>query len=312
MMLSLSEAEVRAVLGAGRAVAAADGTFAEHERQLLEAAARALGYSGDVGELEPAAPESVAAVVTDSRTRERIVQALILVALMDGEVKDSELVAIRRYARALGVDEPRLQNLRQLAHGQTRLLYLDLWRRSEYMKGAARKAWQDKGLGGLWRYFGSITGLAHDAELAWRYKQLGLLAEDTFGRAYWRHMTERRFGFPGEHKGFPEELAKHDLCHVLGGYDTDPCGECEVIAFISGFNRADPFGYLFMIFVHKQLGVNLFNGSPVEHLKVPPERVVRALERGARVTADLYDPGWDFWPDFPLPLEEVRRKYGVP
>jgi ubiquinone biosynthesis protein Coq4 len=187
----------------------------------------------------------------------------------------------------------------------------DLWRRSEMLKGAVQKAWAEAGARGIWRFVGGMKGLSTDPDLAWRYKSLGLLPEGTFGRAYWKHMTERRFSFPGEVMGFPAELAKHDLAHVVGDYDTDPLGECEVVAFISGFMKTDPFSYLFMIFAHMQLGVNIFDGTPVEHMLIPADRVVNALERGARVKRDLYDPSWDYWADFPLPIEEVREKYGV-
>jgi tellurite resistance protein len=307
-MLSLTPAQVHVALGAARVVASADGTFDEHEQRLLAAAARALHHEGPI---EDASPEQVASVVHDEATRLRIIQALILVALIDGEVQDAEHEAIRSYAQAVGIDEPRLCNLKQLAHGNTRLLYFDLWRRSAYLKESAKKAWKDKGLRGLYHFFGSLPGIATDPDTAARYKQLGELPEGTFGHAYWLHMTERKFSFPGEVRGFPEELVKHDLAHVVGGYDTDPEGECEVIGFISGFMRDDPFGYLFMIVIHMQLGVNVFDGSPVEHMVLPTERVITAMERGSKVTRDLYDAEWDFWADFPLPLEDVRRKYGV-
>jgi tellurite resistance protein len=307
-MLTLTSAQVQVALGAARVVASADGRFDEHEQRLLSAAARALHYDGPI---EDASPEQVAAAVSDEATRLRIVQALILVAMIDGEVQDAEHAAIRSYANALGVDEPRLANLKHLAHGHTRLLYFDLWRRSAYLQDSAKKAWHDKGLRGLYQFFGSLPGIATDAKTAARYQELGELPEGTFGRAYFQHMTERKFSFPGEKRGFPEELVKHDLAHVIGGYDTNPEGECEVIAFIAGFMKHDPFGYLFMVVIHMQLGVNIFDGSPVERMIVPMERCVSALERGNNVTRDLYDPEWDFWAEFPLPLDEVRRKYGV-
>jgi hypothetical protein len=41
-----------------------------------------------------------------------------------------------------------------------------------------------------------------------------------------------------------------------------------------------------------------------------PDKVLRALRRGAAVTRDLTDH-WNYWEDFPLPLQEVRRKYGI-
>lgn len=60
-----------------------------------------------------------------------------------------------------------------------------------------------------------------------------------------------------------------------------------------------------------QRGVHIFDGTPVEHMRVPIERVLAALERGTRVTADLYDPAWDFWAEMPKPISEVCAKYGI-
>lgn len=307
-MFALTPTQIRAALGAARALASADGNYADHEERLIAAAARALGHTGPVVGV---APDEVAAAVTDPTTRLRIVQAMILVAMIDGEVKDAETEVIHAYARALDIDEPRVANLRQLARGHTRMLYIDLWRRSAYLQDAAKKAWKDKGLRGLYDFFGSVTGIAKNPSIAARYRALGDLPKGTFGREYFDHMAERSFAFPGEERGFAEELVKHDLAHVLGGYDTDPHGECEVIGFIAGFMKHDPFGYLFMIFVHMQLGVNIFNGSPVDRMIVDADKVVAAIARGAAVLRDLYDPAWDFWADFPLPLDEVRRKYNV-
>jgi tellurite resistance protein len=311
MDLGLSPPQIAVALGAAKAVASADGSFEQHERELVDAARKALGHEGSLDAIRIPSPEAVADALPERADRERLVQALLLVAMMDGEVKDTELAAVRTYAAALGVDEPAITDLARVARGHTTIVKYDLLRRSGMVQTAARAAWEAKGWKGLWTMVGSIYGLDTDADMAMRYKRLGLLPEGTFGRAYWAHMTERGFSFPGEVKGFPEELVKHDLAHVLGGYDTDPTGECEVVAFISGFMKTDPFGYLFMIFLHMQLGVHIFEGTPIEHLKIPAERVVRALERGRRVTRDLYDPSWSYWDDFPRPIAEVRAGYGI-
>lgn len=311
MDLGLTNEQITIALGAAKAVATADGRLEAHERELLEAARKALGHVGSIDDVEVPDPVAVAKALPERVTRERLVQSMLLIAMMDGEIQPSELTAIRRYAEALHVDEPALKDLQRVAKGHTTVVKYDLLRRSAMVQTAARAAFETKGLKGLWSMAGSIYGLDVDPDLAWRYKRLGLLPEGSFGRAYWAHMTERGFSFPGEHKGFPEELAKHDLAHVLAGYDTDPTGECEVVAFISGFMKTDPFGYLFMIFLHMQLGVHIFEGTPVEHMKLPADRVVAALERGRNVNRDLYDPTWDFWADFPLPLTDVRRKYAI-
>jgi hypothetical protein len=309
--LCLDAARIRVALGAARAVAAADGEITTYERDFIGAAARALGYRGDPESVPFVSPEEVRQAIAEPELRERLVQALVLVALIDGKVVDAELRAVCAYANALGVDEPRIRNLKQLCRGRSRWIYVDLWLRSRMLRAMLGKARRKNGLLGVLGFFAGIAGVNVEPDLAWRYKQLGMLPEGTFGRAFWTHLTERKYAFPGEMKGLPQEAIKHDLAHVLGGYGTDPSGECEVVGFISGFMKTDPFAYFFQIFVHMQLGVHVFDGTPIQHLSVPAERILAALERGRRVNTDLYDPDWDYWADMPLPLEDVRRKYGI-
>ena len=42
-----------------------------------------------------------------------------------------------------------------------------------------------------------------------------------------------------------------------------------------------------------------------------PELAIAAMRRGMALNRDLSD-AWDYWPDLPLPLDEVRARYGVP
>src|SRR6185295_3193758 len=101
MQIALPAHVLDAALGAARVVAAADGDFDDNERRLIAAAAHALGYEGDIERVRAVSPADLAATTDDPTTRGRVVQALILVALMDGEVKDAEHDAIRAYADAL-------------------------------------------------------------------------------------------------------------------------------------------------------------------------------------------------------------------
>jgi hypothetical protein len=125
-------------------------------------------------------------------------------------------------------------------------------------------------------------------------------------------MTARGFAFPAEPRGFPEELVRHDLSHVLSGYDTDLPGECENAAFTAGFVREDPFSYRSMILVHCHLDMEMFPHDPSKaRWGFHAERVVPALERCLRVERDPYDLSWDFREDFPRPIAEVRSEFGT-
>lgn len=312
--LSLDEHQLRLCLGAARAVVLADGRVEEHERRLLTAGMQAIGYVHDLDTLPTVTPAELAAALPDPTTRSRLIQLQLVLAMMDGEPNEAELACIRSFAEALNVDEPRLCNLQNLLRGHQLLVKFDLSRRLGWFNEEVRATWKQQGLGGVFKMltpFGPFPTLAVDQDIAWKYRQLGMLPEGTLGRAYWTHMTANRFPFPGEYKAFPEQAVKHDLCHVIGGYPTTPTGECEVVSFISGFNRADPFGYLFMIIAHMHLGIDIFEGTPLGKMAFEPERALAAFERGMRVNHDFYGAGWDFWPDMPLPLEVVRQKYNV-
>jgi hypothetical protein len=301
-------------LRALRAVVLADDVFDERERALLRAVARALHLDVELDALAPVTAVEAAAAIVDPVHRERLLQAMLITALIDGGVTDAEAAVVDDFARVLQVEEPRVRNLHHLLDGHLRWMQFDLMRRSPMVTDVIAHEWRERGARGVWKNIAPLMPgrfLAQDDALAARYLALGELPADTFGRHYFEHMKARGFTFPGQKGGFPEGFAKHDFCHVLGDYDTDPAGECEVVAFIAGFLQHDPFGYLFMIFVHCHLDVVVFEGDPTGHFAFDAERVLRALQRGMGVKHDLYDVDFDWWPLLPLPLEEVRARLGV-
>lgn len=307
MVTVLEPAEARAGLRAMMTVARADGELADSEIALLEVAARALGVE-EPRALETITEDELAAAVLPER-RVVVVQAMILTALMDGDVSGAEVALVERYARALGVDEPRVANLRQIEEGRLRLLWLDLARRS-FARPIFEETLREKGLGGVWKIVGPMLGLARDPELTRRYNDLGRLPEGTLGRAYWRFIVDHDLGFPGE--GIVAENGVwHDLSHVLGGYDTEPKGEVSVVSFIAGYRRDDPFFWLFTIALQFHLGIKVSPYSPGLRGHFDSERVARAFARGQAVVRDL-SRDWDYWPDMPRSLDDVRRELGVP
>lgn len=304
-----TEQEAMAGLRGAKAIALADGELSEKEIALLEAAARALGMSCDVAALEPASAEEVAAVLPEGVLRERAVQAAIIIAMIDGIASPEEVRAIEAYAKVLGVDEPRVANLCQLEERRIRRMWIDLARRS-FAKPIFEEALRARGLGGVWKIVAPMIGLGKDPDLARRYADLGALPEGTLGCAYFRFIVDNELGFPGEGV-VAEEGVWHDLTHVLAGYGTEPEGEVAVVSFIAGYRREDPFFWIFTIALQFHLGIKISPYSPNLTGHFDPEKVLTAMRRGIAMTRDL-STGWDFWPDLPLSLEEVRRKYGVP
>jgi uncharacterized tellurite resistance protein B-like protein len=307
---ALSEGQKLVGLGAMKAVALAHGEMTGEETNLLESVAAAISVAADVEKLAVPSPEEVAAAVPEGEWRERLVQALVVVAAIDGEATADEAAVVDRYAKALGVSDPRQKNLHQLIDHQMMRLRFDLMRRFPIIRQLFSEAWNEEGAKGVFKLVKGIVGKDTDPEVAWKYKSLGLLPEGTLGREFWTHMTKRRFALPGELGGISERGCHHDLTHVLTGYDTDPEGEIQIAAFYAGYKKEDPFGFIFGTMVMFHLGVKLSPIATPAQMKWDPKKVLRALERGSKITRDLTDH-WNYWEDFELPIDAVRKKYNI-
>lgn len=305
--MEMSPAGARLALRVMRSVARADGET-EPEASLRAAAADLLGADPDVA---PITAADAAAVELSDVERERVVQAAVLMALMDGEVTPSELGSVRGFASALGVDEPRVRNLAQLAKGRIRSMWLDLARRS-WARDVFVDALKTEGPLGVWKIVGPMLGRATDPALARRYIALGELPEDTFGHAYFRFVFDHELPFPGEPHAVAESGVWHDCAHTLGGYGVTPPEEIRVVSFIAGFSKRDPFFWLFTITLQFHLGIAVSPYSAPETGLFDPPSVLRAFERGAAMTVDLSAPDFDPWAWFERPLDEVRRAMNVP
>lgn len=297
-----------------RAVALADGAETAKERALLEVAREALGPRFPAeGAIEPSPltldEATEVARGLDGRDRERIVQAMLLMALMDGEGSPEEAKLVREVASRLEVDEPRVKNLSQLASGRLAFMQWDLTRRG-YAKDELLRTAKEEGLRGLYRTFGPLLGLATNHETAKRYNDLGKLPEGTLGRAYWHFIVDNDLSFPGESHAVAERGTWHDLSHVLGGYPITPRGEALVVAFIAGYRKEDPFFWLFTIALQFQVGLRISPFSPGVRDQVDPKELMRHHARGAALRRDISE-GWDFWGDFTRPVEELRRELNV-
>lgn len=307
--LVLSESQAVAALRI--LVTVADGAGrGPREQKLVVASGRALGLATvDLDALLPITPGEARLALPEGPARLRAVQTAILVALMDGEASAAEVARVEAFAKALDVDDPRVENLRQLAEGRLRTLWFDLARRS-FARPIFEEALRERGVRGVYRIVAPMIGLGSDPDLVRRYNDLGRLPGGTLGRAYWEFVVNHELGFPGE--GIVAEAGVwHDLSHVLGGYGTDPEGEVGVVSFIAGYRKDDPFFWLFTIALQFHLGVKVSPYSPGLKGHFDPELVMRAVARGMAMNRDL-SVGWDYWPDMEQPLEAVRRKYGVP
>lgn len=297
------------MLSAMRAVALADGVETPKERALLDASRAALALNGTVDDYAPLELRSLSGLDMPIADRERIVQTMMLMSVMDGSGALVEAELIEAFAKALSVEEPRLVNLRQLAEGRIDAMRWDFARKG-YAKDELIQTAKDEGLRGLYRTFGPLIGLANDATLAKKYNDLGTLGEGTLGRAYWRFIVDNNLSFPGEPHGVPERGTWHDMSHVLGGYPVTPAGEALVVAFIAGYRKHDPFFWLFGVALQFQVGLKISPFAAGARDQVDPHLFVRHHTRGAQMTRDI-SVGWDPYPEMTRPIADVRRELNV-
>ncbi len=297
-------------LRALKCVAAADGTFGDHERALLTAAQKLFGSAVDVDALAPITPAELAEKIQDPGLRQQLVRAMVLLSLSDGEASAPEAAICAAFREALEVDAYEVDTLRKLAEGHLWMARVDVfrrfWARERFLDEARKRGitWAIKGIAALLK-------IAEDREMSAKYRALGELPEGTLGRAYYDSMIENDFPFPGEKGAGPEIIIIHDLTHILGGYGTDAASEICVSAFHAGYRRKDPFTFLMFTMMEFQLGIHIAPLAEPSTMEFDPERVLEALRRGSLMNADLTDGTWDYWADLPLPVSEVRAKYGV-
>ncbi|HRG98545.1 MAG TPA: hypothetical protein PLR99_19975 [Polyangiaceae bacterium] len=297
------------LLAAMRAVALADGEESPKERALLEAARDALSLVEPLEAFPPDHLTDDALAALDAGERERVLQAMLLMAIMDGAGSPEEAALVSSFAARLGVSEPRVANLEALARGRHAFMWLDLTRKG-YPASELLATVREEGLTGVLRTFGPIVGLGKSADIVRKYNDLGRLPEGTLGREYWRFITQNELGFPGEGP-VGERGVWHDMIHVVGGYPVTPAGEAEVVAFMAGFRKEDPFFWVFTSVLQFQVGLRISPFSKGIAGQIDPRSYLAHHRRGARVSCDL-SRDWDFRADLEVPLAELRQRFAVP
>lgn len=302
--------EAETVLRALKTVAMADGTFAVKEQALLAAAAEVLGVRADPDEVRTIAPEELAAAVPDPDRRLVALKACLVMGMVDGQVSPEEWKVLSAFRGAFAVDEAEMQVFHGLVQQHRQRTQYELQRRLGSPQ--ARTLYADQGWQGVLSFFTedlqSLPKARENADLAWRYRKIGLLPEGTLGRELWRYYRERQFAFAGELGGVPEALVHHDITRVIAGYDTDLDGELETIAYVAGLRGEEPSSALFLVLLQHAVGNK---GGAGAHLVVPVEKILAARERG-KATREDFTRKRDFWDVMERPVDELRARYGVP
>ncbi|HYV67848.1 MAG TPA: hypothetical protein VE964_16530 [Myxococcales bacterium] len=288
------------------------GPLGADETKFLETYSRIAGRSGQPGsgqasQYRTIRPEEVH--IQGAHRRKRLVQLASIAALLGRPVRHDSVRFVKQLARCLGVSDPVVRTLEALADGRKIKAALLASRRG--MRVMIKEAWLAEGFGGVVRFVAALAlGAAVNKGLLWKHKKLGLLPERTLGREYWKHMTERGFGFPGEKRGIPKTVAYHDIGHVLSGYGTDPYGEIRQGSFQGGNRRQDGFFFIQFVLLQFHHGIRLTPAAKGETGYFDPADILWAIHRGASCNVDITHQ-WDYWPLMTLDLAEVRKRIGL-
>ena len=310
-------AEVQ-LLSRGIATASAPpGGLTPLQQTLVRATTREMtGFEMD-SDPAPITPRAFAEGVA-GRTegfRIRIVQLMVLNALVLRPIPPSVAASVRAFARELGVDEGMLRITEEFAAGTLGLAAVDFDRNgytSDWSAEHQAALHTSTPLAAAW------DESVNDSALAAQWCALEALPPGTLGRRITEFYRARGFIYPGHPGSAPPLLAQHDWVHVLADYGTCVESELEVFSFIARAND-DPRAFSLLAMVvslfetgYLATGAGLFEASPgqLSHVGVA-DRMADAMRRGALCdgSIDFLEVDWFALAD--QPVDEVRRHFGV-
>ncbi|MCB0996250.1 MAG: hypothetical protein KDB21_14230 [Acidimicrobiales bacterium] len=299
-----------------------DGGLSELQQLLTTAAFDAMTGVRPSESHEPIDPDKFAEGLADRNEafRVRILQTMILGALVLRPLPDEVATRVEAFARAMSVDDAMLGVARRFAQGQLGLAAIDFDRNGYTADWAPERA---ETLRTTTRLDDAWQQATDDPELAARWADLEHLAADSLGRKVWEFYQARGFAFPGQPGSAPPLLAQHDWVHVLADYGSRVESELEVFAFIARAND-DPRGFSLLAMVislfetgYLATGAGLFEAFPGQlSSDGMAQRLADALRRGALSHGLDGEPDVDFlaldW--FALaaqPLHRLQARFGI-
>jgi hypothetical protein len=292
--------------------------LSEVQRVLIDAVFPAMtGFPADLNPepIDPL-PFAEALAARNEAFRTRIVQIMILSALVLRPLPPEVAGRVADYARELSVDEGMLEVAQEFASGSLGLAAVDFERNgytSTWTAEDAHALHTSSELTSAWDL------VVDDPSLAAQWKELERLPDGTLGRRVAEFYRARGFAYPGMPGSAPPLLAQHDWVHVLAEFGTTVESELEVFALIARANddlRA--FSLLAMVVSLFETGylrtaAGLFQAD-AGHLERSgmAARVADAMRRGALCAGSVDFMRTDWFEIADLTVDAARRKFGVP
>jgi ubiquinone biosynthesis protein Coq4 len=299
------EPVVRGLVG----VVDVDGGPTEAQVAVLRAIAVHLWERPDLDPavVVPLGPAETAAALTDDETRRRFHEVMFAVEMCRHPMTDTQVSRVEEYAAALGVDGSDIVMFRDLVDQGVARAAADFARFFDEMIPARAEP--------------SLRAMtehepAPDPELVARLDALHDLPDGTLGWTFVEFYRRNGIALPGSEGSALDPLyVAHDMIHVITGIA--PTGEGEIA--LGGFQvamkdtPANSFAFLSPLIVHEAGFAGIDTVEKTAGTLSRPyaaELLGRSLARGAATTGDFAFV--DHFELAPLPLEEVRARYGVP
>lgn len=316
--------ELRLIAGAVQTNAAPASGFTELQRAIMIGQAEALGgiQYDPAWRADVVTPMKLARGLArrDRFVRSRILQQVMLAALVLNPTPPEVIENIHRVAAALGVGDDFLGDVERFGPESYDAAIVDFARNGYAGDFAARHRpvlRTDRDIGDGW---GVVDD---DPRLAAQWAALEHCPTGSLGRDVWEFYRSRGFQFPGAPGSAPPLLAQHDWVHVLADYGTTVQNEIEVFGLIARGND-DPRGFSLLVMVIGLFETGLVStaGGLFEadagHLSAMGmgTRLADAMRRGALARPDGdVDKNFlaiDWFAYAELPVEEVRRRFQLP
>ena len=302
-------AEAEVILRCLKAVATAEGTLAfdpVHRTTLDALCTHVLHVRLDVDAIGARIPEEVERSVVCREVRANLVHLALVLPFLEPAHEAARFAVVRELAHRFGVHERELDDAARAARGHYVRLALDTTR------GTLAQLAGTSFPRSVVLYLKGFLHRDGDAALLARVHGFAAHREATVGRALLDYWRDNEFGIPGEPGSVQSQVFfKHDVHHVLSGYDTTPRGEFAVAGFCSGLGTQDFADFTALLLLQLQVAVQVDPTVAAWRDQFDPEVYFAALERAERCSIDVAAASWDPWTIVDRPLAEVRRAYGI-
>lgn len=292
----------KATLGALRSIATLHGTapMTPEEAQLLEGVRVNILRHPEITDEEQNVhikPPDLAAAMTDDEHKERAAQLIALMPYASRPYSDAKTYISEKFIEAIGENMHRMEDFIGARQKHSQNL--------EYC--ALRKMGRD-----VFPYldpdgqYKEIMKLLQDAEgdpaELERYKSLAGYPKGSLGKAFSDFYAQFDWPLPGDPLWISEDLTvRHDLIHVLCGYDISINGEFAVSAFASG--NSERFNWMIAMLGFTPPYVSTGQG-------LQPTDFTSAYMRGVNATHSFVDT-WEFWPVMEHQVDDLRKEYQI-